>query len=202
MNTFHPLRAAFLLAVFLAAVSINLAQSPPPPHPAFALRAKAFEFTGQNRYLDALPLLEKLAPLYPNDSEVWAQYGIAIGTQSTTISAPAERKAARVKAYNALAKARDLGTKNQIALSILDDLPPDGGDDTLAETDPEFEKNIREGEAFFGRGEYDKAFAAYEKAYKIDPQSYGAVLFMGDSLYAAGKYKESEVWFAKAVFRG
>jgi len=202
MHIFYNKVPSVVLSVFLLLVNIGLAQTPPAPaltEDKAALRAKAFEFVRQNRYLDALPLLEKLAPLYPNDADIWAQYGIALGTQSMTIAAPAERKSARIKAYNALAKARDLGTKSQIALSILDQIPPDGSDDTLAETDHEFEKNIREGEAYFGRGEYDKAFAAYEKALKIDPKSYGAVLFMGDCLYAAGKYKESEVWFAKAV---
>lgn len=191
-----------ILLAFLIPVNICLAQAatPAPVEDKAALRAKVLEFTDQGRYLDAHPLLEKIAPLYPNDADLWAHYGIAIMARSSTLSNAAERKAERIKGYNVLAKARQLGTKNNFALDVFDRLSPDGEvTDGLEHTNPEYEKNIREGEAFFGSGQWDKAFAAYERASKIDPKSYEPVLYMGDSLYAAGKYKESEPWFAKAV---
>jgi tetratricopeptide (TPR) repeat protein len=164
-----------------------------------AMREKTLEFVSQNRYLDAFPLFEKVAPLYPNDAELWAHYGIAILARSATLNSAAERKIERVKGYNVLMKAQQLGAKNVIALNLLDQLSPDGGEEDNFGGNPEFEKNLREGEGFFGRGEYEKAFTAYEKAYKINPKSYEAALFMSDTLYASGKYKESELWFAKAV---
>jgi len=185
----------FLLPGFVNQIS---AQEIKLPDKA-AMREKALEFTDQNRYIDAFPLLEKAAPLYPNDAELWAHYGIAILTRSTTLGSAEERKTERIKGYNVLAKAKQLGAKNVIALNLLDQLSPDGSDEDNFGGNPEFEKHLREGEGFFGRGEYDKAFAAYEKAYKINPKSYEAVLFLGDSLYAGGKYKDSELWFAKAV---
>lgn len=163
------------------------------------MRTQADEFVRQNRYLDALPLLEKLSPLFPNDAELTANHGIAILVKSSTLQSPDERKAHRIRGYKVLSKAKELGTTNVLALHFLDQLTPNGGDDDNFIGDPEFEKNLRSGEEFFGRGEYDKAFAAYERAFKINPKSYEAVLFMGDSLYAAGKYKESEAWFAKAI---
>lgn len=163
-------------------------------------RAEAMKLVDQNRYIDALPVLEEIALLMPKDSEVWAHYGIAILTNSSTLDTPAARKAERQRAVQALAKAKQLGTDVVLALHYLEIIPADGGDnDNFSDENPEAEKAIREGEGFFGRGEYDKAFAAYEKAYKINPKSYEAVLFMGDSLYAQKKYKESEPWFAKAV---
>lgn len=163
------------------------------------IRAKALEFAHQNRYIDAFTFLELAAPLYPDDEEVWAHYGIAILARSATLTSAEERKAERIKGYSVLTKAKKLGTDNIIALNLLDQLSPDGGDEDNFGGNPDFEKNLREGEGFFGRGEYDKAFTAYEKAYKINPKSYEAALFMGDSLYAGGKYRESETWFAKAV---
>ena len=86
-----------------------------------------------------------------------------------------------------------------MALSFLDQLTPDGADEDNMALNPEAEKFLREGEAFFGRGDYDNAYLAYEKAYKIVPKSYEAALFMGDSRYAAKRYQESMTWFAKAV---
>jgi tetratricopeptide (TPR) repeat protein len=163
-------------------------------------RAEAMKMVEENRYIDALPVLEKLAPQMPKDAEIWAHYGIAILVKSSTLKTPEERKAERKRGREALAKAAQLGTTIELALHYLETIPPDGGtEDNFSGGNPEVEKALREGEGFFGRGEYDKAFAAYEKAYKIDPKNYEAVVFMGDSLYAQKKYKESEPWFAKAV---
>lgn len=185
----------FVLLAFAHVVSAQVAK------PTLeAERAKAMSFVDANRYLDAFPILEKIAPQLPNDVEVWTHYGVALASRSGTITDAAQRKAERKKAYDALSKARQLGTDNVIALSILDQLPPDGGDDdNLSSMDPRVERALREGEGFFGRGEYDKAFLSYEKAYKIDPKNYEAILFMGDSLYAQKKFAESEPWFAKAA---
>jgi len=163
-------------------------------------RAKAIAFAEANRYLDAYPILEKIAPQLPNDVEVWTHYGISLATRSVTLSDPRERKAERKRAYVALVKAKELGTQHVMALSFLDQLPADGGDeDNFLSENPEVEKALREGEQYFGRGEYDKALAAYERAYKLDPKSYEAVPFMRDSIYAQEKYAQSEPWFAKAA---
>ena len=197
-NIHYILSILMLNFLFLGFVSFISAQETKPQDKA-ALREQALDFVRQNRYIDAFPLLEKLAPLYTNDAEVWTHYGIAILARSSTLSSADERKTERIKGYNVLTKAKQLGTKNVIALDLLDSLSPDGGEEDNFDGSPEFEKNLREGEGFFGRGEYEKAFAAYEKAYKINPKSYEAVLFMGDTLYASGKYKESEMWFAKAA---
>ena len=162
-------------------------------------RAEATELIKQNRYLDALPVLEKIILSYPNDAELWANFGIAIMINSVTLESPEARKEEQERGRKALIKAKQLGTENVKALNILDQFPVNDGNDNFIDENPEAEKALREGEAFFGRGEYEKAFSSYEKAYKINPKSYEAVLFMGDSLYAQRKYKESEVWFAKAV---
>lgn len=165
-----------------------------------AQRAEAVRLVGENRYLDALPILEKIAPLLAEDKEIWADYGIAVLTNSGTLPTPEARRKERLRGREILLKAKQLGMNNVLALHFLEQIPADGGGgDNLSGDNPEIEKALREGETFFGRGDYDKAFAAYERAYKINPKSYEAVLFMGDSLYAQKKYKESETWFAKAV---
>jgi tetratricopeptide (TPR) repeat protein len=197
-NIYYFLSLLTLHLLLFASANGVFAQDEKTPDKT-SMREKALAFVAQNRYADAFPLLEKVAPLYPNDAEIWAHYGIAILSRSVTLTAPGERKIERVKGYNVLMKAKQLGTKNVVALNLLDQLSPDGSDEDNFQGDPEFEKHLREGEGFFGRAEYDKAFAAYEKAYKINPKSYEAVLFMGDALYGGGKFKESETWFAKAV---
>ncbi len=192
---------ALVSLFFVALLGIHQsAAAQNPPGSVTAERAKAMAFVDQNRYLDAYPILEKIAPLLPNDADVWTHYGIAIASRSVTLSDAGERKAERRRAHAALSKAKQLGTTHVTALAFLDQMEPDGGDeDNFSAAHPDVEKALREGESFFGRGEYEKAFASYERAYKLDPTSYEAVLFMGDCRYAQKRYAESEPLFAKAA---
>lgn len=189
-----------LIALLFTILSATGSFAQSPKDSVATDRAKAIAFAEANRYLDAYPILDRIAPALPNDVDVWTHYGISLASRSATLADPVQRKFERKRAFDALLKAKNLGTKNVIALSYLDQLPPDGGDDdNFSAASPEVEKALREGEQFFGKGEYDRAFASYEKASKLDPKNYEAVLFMGDSLYAQNKYAQSEAWFAKAA---
>ena len=161
--------------------------------------AEARRLVNENRYIDALPLLEKIALVYPNNGEIWADYGIAIMSNAVTINDPAERRKEMTLGIKVLQRAKKLGTENTRALYFLDEFEDSDGTDNFSAENSEVEKALREGEAFFGRGEYDSAFKAYEKAHKLDPKNYQAILFMGDCFYAQRKYKEAEVYFEKAV---
>jgi tetratricopeptide (TPR) repeat protein len=185
-----------LLVCFLLLTNSTFAQNPQNDKEVI----QAMEFVKKNRYIDALPLLEKVAVRYPNDVEIQTQLGIAILTNSVTIKDEALRKVEIVRASKVLKKARELGTENIVALHYLEKIE-EGQDIGVAFniSNKEVEDAIREGEGFFGRGEYDKAFQAYQRAYKLDPKSYDAALFSGDCFYSQQKYKESEEWFAKAV---
>ncbi|HUF04807.1 MAG TPA: tetratricopeptide repeat protein [Aridibacter sp.] len=181
------------LLFFLSIPSAALAQDEDPD------RAEAIKLIEENKYLEALPILERIILSYPSDAELWAHFGIALITNSTVLLTPEERKTEQEKAIKALMRAKQLGTDNDRALDLLDQFESADGSDNFISDDPEVEKALREGEAYFGRGEYDEAFKAYERAHKIDPKSYEAVLFMGDCFYAQKKFKEAEPWFAKAV---
>lgn len=162
-------------------------------------RQQATELVNQNRYIDALPILEKIMLSYPNDAELWAHFGIAIMTNASAITDAETRKTEQERGVKALTRAKELGTTNTRALHYLDEFRDGDVEDNFSNENPEVEKALREGEAFFGRGEYEEAFKAYERAHKIDPNNYEAVLFMGDCFYAQKKYKEAEPYFAKAV---
>lgn len=192
----------YLVINFLLLVSLHLALS----GPGFGQRESvanqkdlAMELIGQNRYIDALPILEKIILSYPDDAELWAQFGMAIIVRSTTFTDVEARKEEQSRGIKALTKAKQLGTLNVRALDLLDQFEDADGEDNFTDENPEVEKALREGEAFFGSGEYESAFASYEKAYKLNPESYEAVLFMGDSRYSQKRYVESEIWFAKAA---
>lgn len=195
-NYFEKLRIIFLTIFVLSLANFAFAQN---PQDDLELK-KANEFIKQNRHIDALPLLENVAPRYPNDAELQANYGIAILVNSVTIKDADTRKKEVARAGEILRKAKRLGTENVLALHYLDSI--ENGEEVgvgFNASSKEVEDAIREGEGFFGRGDYDKAFLAYERAYKLDPKSSDAALFAGDCFYAQKRFAESEAWFAKAV---
>ena len=192
-------KAAFYLTVFALVYSISAAESFGQDVDVDEDRAEAIELINQNKYLDALPILEKIMLSYPNDAELWAEFGIAIMSNSVILDTAEERKLEQARGVKALQRAKQLGATNNRALNLLDDFESADGSDNFQSANPEVEKALREGESYFGRADYDNAYRSYERAYMLDPQNYEAVVFMGDCFYAQKKYKESEPWFAKAV---
>lgn len=161
---------------------------------------QALKLVKQNRQIDALPLLEKLVVRYPNEGELHAYLGVAVLANSASIKDADVRKKEVARAGEILKNAKKLGTENTLALHYLD-LFENGFeiDSVSTSSSKEVEDAIREGEGYFGRGEYDKAFKEYERAYKIDSKNYDAALFAGDCFYAQKKYAESEIWFGRAI---
>lgn len=196
LNLYEKSQILFLLLFALLLTNSTTAQS--QQNDPELLRAMGF--VAEGRHLDALPILEKVAPRYPKDASIQAHFGVAILANSVILKDENARRREVARAAEILREARKLGTDNVVALHYLD-LIESGKEVGVAfnAASKEVEEAIREGENYFGRGEYDKAFAAYERAYKLDPKSYEAALFAGDTFYAQKKFKESEPWFAKAA---
>ncbi|HEX8735773.1 MAG TPA: tetratricopeptide repeat protein [Pyrinomonadaceae bacterium] len=195
-HTLKKLQIIALIMIVFSAINLTFAQNPQTDKEL----EQAMIFIKAGRHIDALPLLEKVAPRYGNDGELQAHYAVAILVNSVTIKNEDSRKKEVFRAGEILKKAKKLGMKNVLALHYLDLIEKGFDIDSVWEgSNKEVEALIREGEGFYGRAEYDKAFAAYERAYKLDPQSYEAALYAGDCFYAQKKYRESEVWFARAV---
>lgn len=190
----RPAAAALILAVLLVVPGVRAQDDA-----ALAEREEAVRLINENKYLDALPILERIILYFPDDAELWAQFGIAIMANSVVLETPEERKAEQERGLKALKRAEQLGTDNDRALDLLEQFENADGQDNFVSDDPEVEKALREGESFFGRGDYENALKAYERAHKLDPKNYEAVLFIGDCFYAQKKYAESEPWFAKAA---
>lgn len=191
--TANLLSALFLLAFFVAP---TLAQT--ESNAESLNRARALELIKQNRYLEALPLLEKAAQSEPTDADFWAEYSIAIYYRAMTLDEPEARRREMLAARAIGVKAQKLGSNHPRVLEMLEKVPEDGWNGKFAE-DPKVDAALREAENLFHRGEYDKAFVAYERAHKLDPQNYEAVLFAGDCFYSKKEYAKAEPWFAKAV---
>jgi tetratricopeptide (TPR) repeat protein len=58
---------------------------------------------------------------------------------------------------------------------------------------------MKEGEAYFAAEDWDKAQAAYESAFKLDPKLYEAPLFIGDVYFHKQEMVKAGEWYARAI---
>ena len=192
-------RTSTLLIVLLFVFSFSSAlgaQQQPPQDPE---RVRAFQLYDDAQYAEALPAFEKLAAKYPEDRDVIKTYGFLVLGQTAYQKDAAARKEARRRGRELLIKAQQLGANDQLLKSMLEALPPDGGDDAKLSTKKEAEEAMREGEAAFAKKDFPKAIEMYQRALLLDPQLYEAALFTGDCYYATADQKKAGVWFARAA---
>src|SRR5689334_20838407 len=90
-------------------------------------RRYAMELYEQGKRIEALPWLEKLALVLPNDPVVMERLGDCLINQAATSSDPVQRKAIRVRAHQVLLRAKELGDNSDL-LQIALALPEDGSE--------------------------------------------------------------------------
>lgn len=173
--------------------TVLTAQEPDPE------RARAFQLYEEAKYTEALPAFEKLATKYPQDRDVIKTYGFLMIGQTAYVKDAAERKDARRRGRELLVKAQQLGAEDPLLRSMLEAIPPDGGDDAKLSSKKEAEDAMREGEAAFAKKEFAKAIEMYQLALMFDPKLYEAALFTGDCYYATAEQKKAGEWFARAA---
>jgi tetratricopeptide (TPR) repeat protein len=184
-----------ILLLFVCSFSSAVAsQQQPDPE-----RVRAFQLYQDAQYTEALPVFEKLAAKYPEDPDVVMTYGFLVLGQTAYQKDAAGRKEARRRGRELLAKAQQLGANDQLLKSMLESLPPDGGDDAKLSTKKEAEEAMREGEAAFAKKDFPKAIELYQRALLLDPQLYEAALFTGDSYFATADQRKAGEWFARAA---
>jgi tetratricopeptide (TPR) repeat protein len=162
-------------------------------------RQRAFQLFRDTKYTEALPLFEKLAATNPNDREVLETFGFLLITQTTNIKDAAARKQARARGREFLVRAQKLGSNSALLKSLLETLPPDGGDDRTFSTKKEVEEAMQEGERAFNSGNMPKALEMYGRALLLDPTLYEAALFTGDVYFKTADQQKAGEWFARAV---
>jgi tetratricopeptide (TPR) repeat protein len=184
-----------ILLLFVCSFSSAVAsQQQPDPE-----RVRAFQLYQDAQYTEALPVFEKLAAKYPEDPDVVMTYGFLVLGQTAYQKDAAGRKEARRRGRELLAKAQQLGANDQLLKSMLESLPPDGGDDAKLSTKKEAEEAMREGEAAFAKKDFPKAIELYQRALLLDPQLYEAALFTGDCYFATADQRKAGEWFARAA---
>ncbi|HXM49741.1 MAG TPA: hypothetical protein VN956_18000 [Pyrinomonadaceae bacterium] len=173
-------------------------------------RQHAFDLLQESKYIEALPLFEKLAIKNPHDGQIIYWLGFLHIAKANDLKDPAERKAERARGRNFLVQAKQLGASDELSESLLQSIPPDGGVDPTLSTNKAADAAMKDAEAAFARGDLDKAVLSYALAFQFDPKLYAAPLYAGDMEYRRGlnstdaqtrseQFDKAGVWYAKAI---
>ena len=181
-----------LLIVFSVS---GLAQS----EDAAALREKAFKLVAEQKVVEALPLLEKLVTLTPDDADAHRNLGFALLGKAQNTSDASTAKQLRARAHRAFVNARDAGDKSPLVAGLIESIPADGGSEATFTTHNKADEIMQKAEAAFTRGKMDEALELYQQALKIDPNLYHAALFSGDVYVHKQKYADAETWYQRAI---
>jgi tetratricopeptide (TPR) repeat protein len=173
-------------------------------------RRRAMQLYDQNKFTEAIPLMEKLVKSAPDDAVLLERLGWATLVVSGSIKDPQERGKARERARAYFLRARELGDNSELLRTGLEGTA--GADPTGLpfSANKEADKAMREGEEAHTKGDLDKAIASYQRALQLDPKLYMAALFAGDMYFKKGyqandpRVKKEQMakageWFAKAI---
>lgn len=192
---------------FFAIALLGLLLIVSAPSPTFAQasdsyeteRARAHSLLNEGKFLEALPVFEKLSKERPTDAEVMFGLGFSMLAKANTDKDPEARKQGRIRARANLVRAKELGFEHPLLQSLLDAMRPDGEAAESFSSNKEADAAMREGEAAFVQGDIDKALAAYQRALQLDPQLYEAALFAGDMYNKKDQPEQAGEWFARAI---
>jgi tetratricopeptide (TPR) repeat protein len=171
-----------------------LAQPAPPDTPE---RSHALETYHAGRFVEAMPLLENLAAEYPSDVQIREAWAVSVFGYSATISDPETRRKARVRARSLAVQAQKMGD-NALLLQVMLEIPEDGSEVAFSNR-KDVDDAMKSAEADFARGDMDKAREGYLRASLLDPNSYEAALFIGDTYFKQHASVSAGEWFARTT---
>ena len=159
-------------------------------------RKKAFQLFNDGKHIEALPLLEELAVKSPDDREVLAALGLCLVTDAGTQDDEQTQKKELMRGRELLLKAKKLGLKSERVENVLQTMPEDG---VIRYADSPAGQAMKAAEAAFARRDFDEAIKNYSKVLEYEPKNYSAVLYIGDTYYAASNWSKAGEWYQKAI---
>ncbi len=197
----HRLAAAgIFLVLMVASTGAKTAPDKSTSAPAFQSdpeRDHAHELFMSGKFVDAMPLLEKLAADRPSDAAVKEWWAFSMMAYASTLSDPELRKKARARARKIGFEAKQLGDNSNL-LQVVLEVPEDGAESAFSNR-KDVDDAMKAAEADFSRGDLDKARQGYLQALLLDPGNYEAALFIGDVYFKQHLNGSAGEWFARAA---
>lgn len=198
-------KASFLFLMFLGlcATPCLVAQIAPAPTPDASGQAKrqaALALFAQGKRLDALPLLEELVQKNPEDSELLVALAACLVDHAATLTDADAAAKERFRARDLVQKGWSLGNTSPLAENLrqlLGELPASGA--LKFSEIPAAEQAMEAGEAAFARRDFDQAITNYSRALELDPKSYTAALFIGNSYDKQNDFAKGAQWYERAI---
>lgn len=194
-----PVRKILIGILLCLSLTVVAPRAPAQSGEYIAERQGALQLLQQGKFAEAQEKFEKLAAANPSDGQVMFGLGFSLLATSKNIKDDTARRQARIRARNALLRAKELGFKDELLDIGLAALPPDGSEPLKYSKNAEADKAMHEGEAAFARRDYDGAITAYERALKLDPQLYYAPLFVGDAYFQKKQIDKAGEWYGRAI---
>lgn len=162
-------------------------------------KRKVNELLQQQKYVEALPILQELAIAEPENADTQFFLGFALIAKAATMKDLEARKALRVRSRKAFLRSKELGNTEPIVDGLIQSISPDGSDGKALSAVAEANSLMAEAEGFFSRGKLDDALKYYQKALQLDPKIYEAALFSGDVYTQRGDFQQAEFWYQRAI---
>lgn len=164
-----------------------------------AMKQKVAVLIKETKYVEALPLLEKLVVAEPDNAQMTFYLGFALLGQANVTKDEADQRALRIRARNAFIKSKQLGKTEPLVDAMIQGMPADGSPGTSISANIEANRMMAEAEAFFSQGKMDDALRSYQKALQLDQNIYEAALFSGDVFMQKEDYAQAELWYQRAI---
>lgn len=204
--TWRP-KSIFLLLLVLCLPVHSLAQTKADEK---ADRDRAFQLFDQNKFAEAIPVMEKLVLVMPSDMVLLERLGWATFVVAGSMKDPEAQKQGLARARGYLIRAKDLGDDSELLRTGLEGLENPEVYAAAFSARKEADEAMRDGEEAHAKGDLDKAIAGYERAFRFDPNLYLAPLFIGDMYFKKGyqaidqkskdeNFNKAGEWFAKAI---
>jgi tetratricopeptide (TPR) repeat protein len=191
------LTKTLVIAILALHISARATAQTPPASAEDPARKEAFQLYDAGKYVDALPLLEKIVADHPSDLVAKERWAFSMVGYAATLPDPEVRKKMRARARTLAVELKEAGDNSNLLLMMLE-LPEDGSEPSFSSRQ-DVDDAMKAAEADFGRGDLDKAREGYLHALLLDPGNYEAALFTGDVYFKQHAYPQAGEWFARAI---
>jgi hypothetical protein len=195
LSVFAIAAAMFLVGPLISSHSLGFGQTPPPDD-----RSRALRLCEENKFVEALPILERLNVASPDDVVVLEKLAQALVAYLITLQDAAKRREAALRARKLILHAKELGDNGNVAQLLIDSIPPDGNMSPGSFSNRKAaDEALLQGDQAFARGDFPTAIEGYKRALKLDPNLYQAPLFLGDVYFKMNQPDEAGKWYTAAI---